>query len=350
MLLAQLPAGLQASLPAAAHRPLQLMMERFLERLAAAPYTAAPEPTATATSTSEATNDSHSCWLGAVVGAYVTAVVLRKPPGPEMAAAERHLTSALAGLQQAAAVLGLLQEELHAAAAAAACNLRCLGSTGSAGQAPCLAATERRQLLEEALQHLTCSEGLELAAAAQLLAQRADEKAMQQAQQHTALEGTTEQGSDAALCAQPAGPALAVLVHSPPTALELELLCLVALLPCWEAVLQQLTRPDGHGEARSSWGHDAAGSAAAAQAVQLLCSACGEQPEGVLAQHPALMAEVCRRSFRLTCAYATLLVQHQRAAAEGTRAAAAAARWRVAHAVKHPDHVSSYLLAKGCTV
>lgn len=276
----------------------------------------------------------------------MTAVVLRRPSGPEQVAAERHLTGALADLQQAAAVHILLQAEAQAAAAAAAHELRWQGSNGSVG----LPAAELQELLEEALRQLTCTEGLELAAAAQLLTHQAEEQAMQQVERQVGAAAAAEPGSDASARAQPEAADLASLLHSPPTAVELELLCLVALLPCWEAVLQRLTRSQGPCKAAGGMGHVFSRNAAAAQAVQLLCSACTEQPDDVLAQHPALLAEVCRCSFRFTCAYAALLARHQRTACEGTRAAAEAARRRVAHAAKHPDHVSSYLLAKGCTL
>lgn len=343
MLRLRLPAGLQAALPAAAQRPLQLLLERFLAQPAAAadPFSGASGTSARFTTIPE------SCWLGAVVGAFVVAVVLRRPAGPEQAAAERHLTAALACLQRAAAVHGLLLAEAQRAAASAALDLRGWRSNGM-GHGQALPACEQHQLLEEALRYLTCSQGLQLAAAAQLLTRQAEERGVQEAEQQAGPAAAMAAGVDVPQLAELHGTDLASLLHKPPTALELDLLCLVALLPCWEAVMQRLANLGAPGKAAGSRSHDAATSAAAAHAVQLLCSACTERPDDVLAQHPALLAEVCRGSFHLTCAYAAVLVRHQQAAAEGTRAAAQAARWRVAHAVKHPDHVSSYMLAKGC--
>jgi ribosomal protein S14 len=128
----------------------------------------------------------------------------------------------------------------------------------------------------------------------------------------------------------------------------------MALLPFWEGTLQRLAephtpaaqRPSSPGDGSRQRDAPAGAAQQAAAAVQLLCAACGSQPQAVLRQHPALLAEVCRQSFRFTCAYAPLLAAQQRAAADDTRTAAEAARRQLAHATKYRDHVADYLLAK----
>lgn len=302
----QLPLGLRHALgvPPPLH-PLRLALERLLRRPAA-----------------------DERWLEAVLAAYVSVAVLPAPP-QAAAAAEQHLLAALAELQAATAAQELLQQAAQHAASAAASQLAVGGGT-----AACLP-SHRRRLCGEALQHLTSPACLEAAAAAHLLLKCAQPGRQQ------------EQGPEQAV-------QLAALLHSPRTALEIELLCLAALLPGWEAALRRLAglRDEPPPLARaggSSGGGDAAAEAAACQAATLLCDACASQPEAVLEQHPALLAEVCRQSFRFTCAFAPLLGDHLRAAAGGTRPAAEAARWRAEHATKHADHVTDYLLAKGCS-
>lgn len=304
--LTQLPLGLRhaVSAPPPLH-PLRLALERLLRRPGA-----------------------DERWLEAVLAAYVTVAVLPAAPAAA-AAAEQHLLAALGGLQAAAAAQELLQQAAQHAAAAAAAQLAAGG--GSSSAVGCLP-DDRRRLCAEALRHLTSPACLEAAAAAQLLLQYAQPGEQQQDQQQPSQR-------------------LATLLHSPPTALELELLCLAALLPGWEATLRRLAGllDEPASRAGGSSSGDAAADAAACQAVTLLCDACASQPEAVLGQHPALLAEVCRQSFRFTCAFAPLLVAHLRTAASGTRPTAEAARWRAEHAAKHADHVTDYLLAKGCS-
>lgn len=342
----QLPAGLHASLPMVAQRPLQLLLERLLARHA---------------STRDASaggGDTQGSWLEAVLAAYMAAVVLRRAPGPQQAAAERALLATLAGLQQTAAVQGLLHGAAQQAAAVAATDLKCRNSDRHSSWigAGALAGAEQRSLLEEALQQLTSS-ALETLAAAQLLLHYAEQ---QQAAAAVEPAARNAEGTEQALEEQPAPGTLGGLLHSPPTMIELELLCLVVLLPCWEATLRRLARLEGSAfqpadaaadsTSSSSGECTAAGSRAVEQALQLLCTACTSQAEAMLQLHPALPAEVCRRSFSFTCCYAALLEEHQRQAEGDTRTAREAARWRVVHAAKHDDHVTSYLLAKGCTL
>ncbi|KAI7842689.1 hypothetical protein COHA_003620 [Chlorella ohadii] len=311
----QLPASLQAGLAAVAAHPLRALLERLLRRR---PADQEPER-----------------WLEAVLAAYIGTVVLPSQASPvAAAAAERHLLAALGTLQQAAAAQRLMHAAAQQAAAAAARQLRWSSYSDAA------AAAERSALLAEALQHLTSPASLEAAAAAQLLAQRA--------QQLAALPPPADplQGQDQ----RPQPTALEGLLRSLPSQLELKLLCYVALLPSWEAMLARLAglaAPTAQQRVGSSSGSSSSGSPdAAQQAVQLLCAACKERPDAVLALHPALPAEVCRISFRFAAAYAPLLASHIAAALDNTRSAAAAARWRVAHATKHADHTSDYLQAK----
>ena len=308
-LLPQMPHSLRQALPAVARQPLRLALERLLRR----PATEA--------------------WLEAVLAAYTAAVMLPSPPVQQVAA-EKALLDALAGLQHAAAAHGVLHAAAQQAVHHAAARLRLYAGGGGCddsredGRAARLGAAERQQLLAEALQHLTSPASLEVAAAAQLAAQ-----------QHPPA------GRDAE---EQRGSPLASLLHSPPTRLEVQLLCLVVLLPGWEVTLRRLAGLEPGGESLSCGGE--CGSARAAQqAVQLLCGACASQPDAVLAQHPALLAEVCRESFRFTACFAPLLGEDLRAAAADTETAAEAARWRAAHATKHVDHVTDYLLAKGCS-
>lgn len=309
----QLPPALQASLATIAAQPLRALLERLLRRR---PAGQEPEQ-----------------WLEAVLAAYVAVVLLPSQSNPAAAAAaEQHLLAALGGLQQAAAAQGLLQVAAQQAAASAASHLR-LGSHADAPTA------ERHSLLAEALQHMTSPACLEAAAAAQLLAQRAHQLA--------ALPPPAGQPQEH----EPEAAALKGLLHSPPSQLELELLCYMALLPSWEAMLARLAglaAPTGQ-QCGSSSGNCSPSSgilSAVQQAVQQLCAACRGRPDVVLSLHPALLAEVCRVSFRFAAVYAPVLAAHLAAAVDDTRSAAAAARWRAAHATKHADHVSDYLQAK----
>ena len=310
----QLPASLQAGLDAVATHPLRTLLERLLRRR---PARQEPER-----------------WLEAVLAAYMAAVVLPGQASPTAAAAaEQHLLAALGALQLAAAAQGLLQAAAQQAAAAAAAQLRWSGRSSSDAHE-----AQRRALLAEALQHLTSPACLGAAAAAQLLAQRAQQLAAPQPQ--------ADQPQERAHAAPAA--ALACLLHSPPTQLEVELLCYVALLRSWEAMLVRLAGIDAPCSLRLAGSSASGSSDAAQQAQQLLCSACSTQPQAVLAQHPALLAEVCRASFRFAAAYAPLLAGQLVAAADDTRSAAEAAQWRAAHATKHADHVSDFLRAKLC--
>lgn len=266
-----------------------------------------------------------------MLAAYIHVVVLPNQATPAVAAAaERHLLAALGALQQAVAAQGLLRAAAQQAAAAAAGQLH-LGSSFRG------AAQERHALLAESLQHLTSPAALEAAAAAQLLVRR-----MHQLGAVTPADGQKQvQEHD------PQAAALAGLLHSPPSQLELELLCYMALLPSWEAMLARLAGlaapPDQQCSRGGSHG-------AAKHAVEQLCGACREQPDAVLALHPALPAEVCRVSLRFAAAYAPLLEAHLAAAMDDTRSAAAAARLRAAHATKHADPASDYLQAKLCAL
>lgn len=274
-----------------------------------------------------------------MLAAYSAAVILPAPP-TQQAAAERQLLAALAGLQGAAAAHSLLASAVQQAAGAAAAQLRygggrSISSAESGGSRLPPSPAERPSLLAEALEHLTSPARLEAAAAAQLLLQQAERLTQQQQQ------WPDEQA-----------PPLARLLHSPPTALESELLCLAVLLPAWEATLRRLAGLDADQHAVSSTDADQRGSgcptspAAVQQAVQLLCAACASQPESVLAQHPALLAEVCRHSFRFTACVAPLLARQLSEAAGDTPAVSEMARWRAAHLLKHADHASDYLLVK----
>ncbi len=268
-------------------------------------------------------------WLEAVLAAYVCTVVLPSQASPvAAAAAEQHLLAALGTLQQAAATQQLMHAAAQQAAAAAAGHLR-LSSYSNA------AAAERCTLRAEALHHLTSPASLEAAAAAQLLVQRARQLAA------PPPPADPQQGQEQ----RPQPTELGGLLRTLPSQLGLELLCYVALLPSWEAMLARLAGLAAP-TAQQRPGSSSGSSSAALQAVQLLCAACKERPDAVLALHPALPAEVCRISFRFAAAYAPLLASHIAAALDNTRSAAAAARWRVAHATKHADHTSDYLQAK----
>ena len=348
----QLPPGLRAELIAIAAAPLRVLLQRLLSRLPAPPA-ASPG----VTSEGAASSAQPSLLLADVLAAYMAAVVLPLPPGPRQAGAEGHLLASLSGRLQATAVQAALTAAAQQAAGAAATALqRSAGDVHGTG----LAAEERRQLLQEALQELTSSAGLEAAAAAQLLAQRAEQQVEAQQQQEQQQRGSADAANVATQQdGQPeeaADNVLAALLHSPPTQVEIELLCLVALLPDWEGTMRRLADlQDDTLQPASSGGSSStacitAGGAAAQQAVQLLCDAAAGQLDALVAVHPALPAEVCRRSFRFTCAWGALLARQQRAAADGTRPAAEVARWRVAHAAKHADHVSDYLRSLGCTL
>lgn len=326
----QLPIGLAAAMPAVASQPLALTLERLLLRSPAGP------------------NEPAERWLEAVLAAYTAVAVLPAPPG-EQAAAEQQLLSTLGGLQQAAALQSIAHSAAQQAVAAATAQLRQGYSRSMRFTA------EQQQLREEALQQLTSSTCLQAAASAHLLAQRAQQEAESAALAAAAAAAAAGQQAEAPQ--QAAAQALSGLLHSPHTPLEVELLCLMALLPCWEGTLQRLAelhtaaaqQPRSTGDGSSCQQDAPAGAAqqaAAAAAVQLLCAACASQPQAVLRQHPALLAEVCRQSFRFTYAYAPLLAAQQRAAADDTRTAAEAARRQLAHATKHRDHVADYLLAK----
>ena len=320
----QMPAGLQQLLPAIAQQPLQVMLELLLRRQPPLAAYACSAP-----------------WLEAVLGAYLAAVVLPSPPH-QQAAAEQRLTATLARLQQAAAVHDILHDAAQQAAATARSRMQFGGKSGIGplGAEEEEQQQQRRQLREEALCYLTSPACLEAAAAAQLLARRA---------QHN-LERQPGLGAQA----------LGGMLHSPATQLELELLCLLLLLPGWDAMLRRLagldeqtlgrssSRCSGDGGSGSGGGGGGSSGALARHAAQLLCAACSSQAQAVLQQPPELLAEVCRQSFRFTCSYATLLVEQRRQAAEDTQAAADAARHRLAHATKHRDHVSNYLQAKCC--
>lgn len=311
----RLPPALQAEVAVAARQPLRLLLERLLRRAVAA------------------TAERSERWMEAVLAAFAAAVILPAPPA-QQAAAEQQLLAALAGLQGAAAAHNLLATAAQQAAGAATAQLRYrgsgsssqTGSSGSSGLTPSPA--ERPCLLAEALEHLTSPACLEATAAAQLLMQTAEQQQRQQ------------QADE-----QP--PPLARLLHSPPTALEVELLCLAALLPSWETTLQRLAGlAADQQEAGSSDTFSCQPSPAVQQAMKLLCTACASQPATVLSQHPALLAEVCRRSFRFTAGLAPLLARQLAEAAGDTPAVLQAARWRAAHLLKHADHASDYLLAK----
>lgn len=286
-------------------------------------------------------------WLEAVLAAYMAAVVLPAPPNQQLAA-EQQLLAALAGLQAAAAAQGLLHSAAQKAVGAAAAQVLYTSSSSSCcavagGDSLVPLSAERPILLAEALEHLTSPACLEVAAAAQLLLQHAGRLTAQPQQD----EATHQQ--------QDQQPPLGRLLHSPPSRLEVQMLCLAALLPAWEATLRRLAGLDdvcrhgagSNGSSNSSSTSSTSSAAATAhQAVHLLCSACASQPEALLAQHPALVAEVCRQSFRFTACFAPLLAGHVAEAADLTRAAAEAARWRAAHMTKHADHVTDYFLLK----
>ena len=298
---------------------MQLVLERLLRR--------------------QPSGDAPERWLEAVLAAYMAVVVLPSP-AERQATAEQQLVATLSRLQQAAAVHSIMHGAAQQAAAAAATSLCTAGGLCQAG------VRHRRQLQHEALQQLTSPACLEAAAVAQLLAQRA---------QHHLGSGDQPRGTGW-------GQAVGALLHNPPTQLELEVLCLLVLLPCWEAVLARLAdadaptnrhscSPGGSASAIVQATVDAATcntdgiKAAAQEALQLLCTACGAQPDAILRLHPALLAEVCRQSFRFTCCYAALLAQQQEEAVQGTATEADAARWRLAHATKYSDHVTDYVLA-----
>ena len=327
----QLPIGLAAVLPAVASQPLALTLERLLLRRPAE------------------LNEPPERWLEAVLAAYTAVAVLAAAP-EQQAEAEHQLLATLGDLQQAAALRSISHSAARQAVASATAQLGCGEGTSSLQPAP----EQQKKLRKEGLQHLTSPACLEAAAVGQLLANRLHQQMALVAAAALPSAGAQQQpeAQHPPEAQQTAAQALSSLLHSPLTQLELELLCLVALLPCWEGMLQRLAGLDTTAERPSSSTHQretptrTAGQQAAGAAVQLLCAACSSQPQHVMRQHPALLAEVCRQSFRFTCAYARLLASQQRAAAEDTLAAAQAARWRLAHATKHRDHVSDYLLAK----
>ena len=263
----QLPAGLTLALPALRQHPLQLLLEALLRRC--------PPPAGTG-----GTATPSGEWMEAVLAAYMAAVVLPSPD-ERRAAAERRLLAALAGLQQAAAVQSLMAGAAMQAAAARAAQLR-HHSSGNGGSE-----RDRLRLMVEALQHLTSQACVEAAAAAQLAADRVHHYGVP-------LDSLLllQQPQSSLAAAEEVTAAAATAIE-----LEVEVLCFVALLPSWEAMLRRLARPDDAGPCR---GPPAASDVAARQALQLLCAACGSEPTAVLAQHPALLAEACRPSFPLT--------------------------------------------------
>jgi hypothetical protein len=298
---------MQQLLPAIEHRPLRLILERLLLR----PSSALPR----------------EGWLEAVLAAYTAAVVL--PASEEtQQGAEQLLVDTLTHLQQAAAVRYIWQGAAQHAVAAAQASPQLAWSSDRSGQ-----------LKEEALRFFTSPDSLQMAAAAELLAQHA----LQLAEEHP------EQAFS-----------WLASVLEPAAQLHLELLCWLALLPDWEHMLQRLAGAGEHDREQSSSKPAPSCSGGGSgfrgrpwcltqrHSLQLLCAAVASRPEVLLHLTPELAAEVCRLSFRFTCSYGEALRKHLQQAAEDTAPAAAAAHRRLAHAIKHPDHVADYLRAKCC--
>lgn len=312
--------------------------------------------------------------LQAVLAAYTATCILQEPEQQLHVGAEQRLLTVLAGMGQQAAALGTLGPAVREAAAAAA-RQRGLspipGSNGGTASSPGSLAVAH----EEALRYFSQPSTLRAVAAGRLLLQ-----------------------------ALAAGAVSLETAFSPAAAspLELEVMALALLLPVWESVVARLSsgagssssgcRATGRGASgqcpRPPWWEleqgrqqqlgAASGPASqpalpalagchafhlqSQQLVAFLCHVSTHHPGSILALPPPLLAEACRRSFRLTASYAALLARqlslqrHPRAACGGAAAKGSAAEQlrgggdplaaHVRHATKHADHVSAYLRSK----